>query len=239
MAQRKFYELSDDELFADWQETAKRAYDDAVDLHWNRHMFRILAAVFKANSHLQEKGAHFWEWALHNYIAGAGMAIRRELDREGSVPNLRRMLHEIIERPSVLSRARYLANWNPKSVGDREFANRGFDSFGFVRPSLNPDEDYIDPAAVAADLDWLDAQTDTVQSFIEQTIAHRQRSKPEPVTFADFNETVAAVGTIFKKYYARITQASIADLEPVPQFDPLEVFSFRWLEPRVDLKLDE
>jgi hypothetical protein len=235
--QRRLDQLSDDALFADWSDTARRAYDDAVQLHWNRRMFRNLAAVFRANPRLREVGGHFWEWARHNYIAGAGMAIRRELDRDGSVANLRRILHEIISRPTVLSRARYLARWNPESEGARLLANRGFESFGFVRPSSDPAEDHIDPADVAADLERLRVQTDAVQSFIERTIAHRQRSEPEPVTFDDFNETIAVVETVFKKYYARITQTTVAQLEPVPQYDTIEVFTFPWLPPGIRLEV--
>ena len=237
MPQRRFDQLSDDELFADWNDTAKRAYDDAVQLHWNRRMFRTLAAVFRANPRLQETGGPFWEWVRYNYIAGAGMAIRRELDRDGSVPNLRRMLHEMISRPTVLSRARYLARWDPQSEGARQLANRGFESFGFVQPSTDPAEDHIDPANVATDLERLGSQTDAVQSFIEQTIAHRQRSEPDPVTFAEFNETIAVVEAVFKKYYARITQTTVAQLEPVPQYDTTEVFTFPWLPPGVRLEL--
>lgn len=237
MAQRRFDQLSDDELFADWSETARRAYDDAVRLHWNRHMFRTLAAVFKANPNLREKGGHFWEWARGNYIAGAGMAIRRELDRDGTVPNLRRMLHEIIERPAVLSRARYLAQWNPQGSSELQRANRCFEGFKFVRQSSNPKDDHIDPGDVAADLERLDAQTKTVQEFIEQTIAHRQRTMPDPVTFADFNKTIAAVEAVFKKYYARITQCSIDRVQPVSQYDTIEVYTFPWLPPGVRLDI--
>ena len=239
MVQRRVDRLTDDELFADWADIAQRAHDNAARLHWNRRMFRTLAAVFTANPRLQETGGHLWNWIRHNYTAGAGMAIRRELDLDGSVANLPNMLHEIVGRPTVLNRRRYLARWNPGADWELEIANRAFDSFGVARPSAARDEDHVDPARVEADLRQLGAQTETVRAYIEQTIAHRQRSAPAPVSFAQFNETIAAIETVFKTYYARITQSSIAQLEPVPQYDTTEVFTFPWVAPGVRLDVEE
>jgi hypothetical protein len=239
MAQRSIDKLTDDELFADWEVVAKRAYDDAINLHWNRRMYRLLAAVYKANPRLQEAGGHLWTWMRDNYVAGAAMAVRRELDKDGSVANLRNMLHEMIQRPSVLRRRRYLEHWNPTDEWQLALANRGFDSFGVVKPSANPEEDHIDPAGVAADLEQLDVQTDTVRAYIEQTIAHRQRSTPASVSFAQFNETIAAIEKALKKYYALVTQTSVAQLEPVPQYNTTEVFTFPWLAPGTTLDLEQ
>jgi hypothetical protein len=82
-------------------------------------------------------------------------------------------------------------------------------------------------------------QTDSVRAYIEQTIAHRQRSSPAAVSFAQFNETIAAIEKAFKKYYALLTQTSVAQLEPVPRYNTTEVFTFPWLAPDATLDMEQ
>jgi hypothetical protein len=54
-----------------------------------------------------------------------------------------------------------------------------------------------------------------------------------------WRKTIASIEGVFKEYYALITQSSIAQLEPVPQYNTTEVFTFPWLASDARLEVDD
>jgi hypothetical protein len=227
--------VSDDELFKKWSEWMDRIYQETIALAANRQMFRRIAKMFEKNKRLQEVGGHVWDWLKRNYVDSATMSMRRELDRQPKTQNLRHLLQDIKTNPKVISRNRYRAMWPldgmDKKVQEFQKLRRelSFDSFHLIKDPRDEALDYLDPSIIKADLEALTAATERVRTYIEQVVAHRTGSRAATVTFDDFDAAVDAVQEIFKKYYLLLTQTSIAQFEPVPQFDIDAPFRFAWL----------
>jgi hypothetical protein len=228
MAQRKPEKMTDEELFVDWQKWIEKVGNELIGLHWNRRMFRAVSRVFEHNTHLQEAGGFVYDWLKLNYVAGATMSFRREVDRARHMGFVH-LLNEIVARPQVLSRRRHHDKWGELRDKFEDIIRRkSFEAIPFVKDPKDEMLDYIDPAAVQADIDALRADTDVAQDYVEQTIAHRTRGEPETITFAQFNAAVDAVTPIFQKYYGRLTLSSMMQLEPVPQYNTHLPFTFPW-----------
>jgi hypothetical protein len=52
---------------------------------------------------------------------------------------------------------------------------------------------------------------------------------PAALTFTQLDAVFEAVETTLTKYYGLLHGASLVGLEPTPQFDTLEVFTFSWI----------
>lgn len=228
MAQRKPETMSDDELFNDWVAWIGRVENELIGLHWNRRMFREVSRVFEQNKHLQEVGGFVYDWLKLNYVAGAAMSFRREVDSAKHL-GLLHLLGEIVDRPAVLSRRRHHEKWGELRDKFEDIIRRkSFERIPFVKHGDDEMEDHIDPAAVQADIDTLRADTELAQKYVEQTIAHRTRSEPETITFVQFNTAIDALTPMFQKYSARLTMISMMQLEPVPQYNTHAPFTFPW-----------
>lgn len=228
MAQRKLEALTDDELFGDWVEWIKKVENELIELSWNRRMFRDVSRVFQHNPHLREVGGFVYEWLRLNYIAGASMSFRREVDRAKHL-GLVHLLAEIAERPRVLSRGRHHEAWGGlRDKFEDILRTKSFEAIPFVRDASDPMKDHIDPEVVRADVAALRVDTEVAQDYVEQTIAHRTRGDVEIISFAQFNSAMDALTPIFQKYYARLTLSSMLQLEPVPQYNTHEPFTFPW-----------
>ena len=73
-----------------------------------------------------------------------------------------------------------------------------------------------------------------VTEFANRTIAHRTRVAPGEVTYAALDQAFDAIEAVAKRDYALILGGGLYTVEPVPQFDTHEVFTFPWIEPRAE-----
>lgn len=232
MAQRNPERMTDDELFNDWLAGIERIYTGMIGLGQNRRMFKMMREVAEWNARLRETGGHVLDWMFGNYALAAAMSFRRDLDRDSSTLGLLNLLYEIEQRPTIINRARYRAMWKLRPGDDMEryICDRAFNSFKPQTFPGEPERDHIDPGVVRADLDRLLNETEKVRRFVEQTFAHRARGTPETVTWGEFHEAVDALVEVFRKYYALLTQKTVVDIEPTPQYNTHECLTFPWWE---------
>jgi len=163
------------------------------------------------------------------YLDAALMVVRRELDVQDGTENLRNLLEDIIEHPEVLTRARYRRQWKRN---DDSLANRAFDSFRPTKVADSVDDDYIDPAAVTSDLERVVADGERLRVYAERTRAHRtpEQGVDTSITFRDLHQAIADLRIVVGKYYALLTLATVAEWEPVAQYDTLEPFASVWMK---------
>jgi hypothetical protein len=198
-------------------------------------MFRLLRAVFVTNQRLSEEGGFIFGWMVENYVDSALMLLRRELDRQDGAENLPNLLFDMIEHPTVVNRARYLARWGLSPTDKPWHANRIFDELNPIQVAGHPEADHLDPAVIKSDLDRVGASAEHLREYAERTRAHRS---PGPaldttsMTFAALHDALVAVREVIAKYYAVLTQASLAQWEAVPQFSTLQPFTRPWVEDR-------
>ena len=227
--------LSPDERYAAWRRVIERIYHDQVSQAWNHYLFRLLRAIFVKNPRLSEEGGFVFQWMVENYVDAALMLIRRELDKQAGTENLRNLLSAMIQYPTVLTRARYRAAWNPQGPVEQQHAERSFNSFNPKR--VDGENDYIDPAVIQSDLDRVVASAEQLRQYAERTRAHRTPSQKidlASITFAAMHEAIAGVRDVVAKYYALITLDDIVGRwEPDPKYDTLEPFMKAWIVDRV------
>jgi hypothetical protein len=227
--------LDDDARYDAWIRIVRRIYDEQVAQAWGYYMFRLLRAVFVTNQHLSEHGGFIFRWMVENYVDSALMLLRRELDRQDGTENLLNLLLDMIERPVVVNRGRYLTRWGPDQPVHRWHANRAFDGFGLILIAGQPEADHIDPTVIRADLDRINTGAEHLREYAERTRAHRS---PDPgldtarMTFGALHEALGSIRDVIAKYYALLTQASIGQWEAVPQFSTIQPFARPWVEDR-------
>lgn len=195
-------------------------------------MFRLLQAVFDQNERLSKEGGFIFDWIATNYLDVALMLLRRELDQQAGVENLRNLLHDIIEHPGILTRARYCAAWGESEPFDAAMANRAFDAFSPKRAAENRGLDFIDPELVQADLNQVVAAAEHLRQYAERTRAHRTPERgvdTADITFQALHKAIADIRRVVAKFYALLTLSRIAKWEPVPQYDTIAPFMRPWV----------
>jgi hypothetical protein len=153
------------------------------------------------------------------------MLIRRELDRQAGTENLRNLLFDMIAYPTVVTRTRY-AQWDEGSAR-RWVASQWFSQF-----VGDADPDHLAPELIKADLERLDVSADHLREYAERTRAHRTPERAATttgMTFAELHGAIVAVRDVIAKYYGLLTLKSIAQWEPVPQFNTLQAFTKPWV----------
>lgn len=227
--------VSDDSRYEAWSRVVERIYREQVNQAWSHYMFRLLRAIFATNPGLSDKGGFVLQWMANNYVDATLMLLRRELDQQAGTENLRNLLIDMIERPTVLTRARYRSKWGLEGPFDRSHADRVFDRFNPRRVVGDADADHIDPDAIRADLERMFTSAERLRVYAEKTRAHRTPERNVDTTGMTFNtmhDAIADVRSVIGKYYSLLTLNSIAQWEPVPQYDTLEPFIEPWVVDR-------
>jgi len=227
--------VSDDERHAAWVRVIERIYTEQVNQAWSNYMFRLVRAVFAKNERLSEEGGFIFKWIAENYVHAALMLLRRELDQQAGTENLRNLLFDMIEHPTVLTRGRYRGAWRDEERFGRGRADRVFDSFKPKRVADNPEADYVDPDIVRADLAQVIGDAERLREYAERTRAHRTPERnvdTSDVTFQALHKAIADIRRVIEKYYALLTLKSIARWDPVPQYDTIGPFMAPWVVDR-------
>lgn len=92
--------------------------------------------------------------------------------------------------------------------------------------------DHVDPDAVVKDLDALKAASEKVRRYVDRHVAHHDRdpAKGLPMTFAELNVAIDAIGDIFTRYASLLTASHWVTLVPVVQYNWLAVFLEPWIK---------
>ena len=225
-------DISDDERHATWVNVVERIHTEQQNGAWSHYMFRLMRSVFSKNPRLSEEGGFIFNWVAQNYVDASLMLLRRELDKEAGTENLMNLLFDIIEHPTVLTRAIYRERWAEGGLFERELVNKEFDYFNPKRVANAPDEDYIDPDLVRLDIEQVVNDTEQLREYAERTRAHRTPEKKVDtrniVTFVALHKAISEVRRVISKYYLLLTLKSIK-WQPFPQFVPVAPFTRPWV----------
>jgi len=144
-------QLTDDEQWNTWQTDVQTIKDHIVGMFGDRVIFRETGDMLRAQPELvnNPNAAYWYQWLRLMYAHYLAMAVRRELDRGATAPNLYRLLHQISKRPKVLSRERYLRHFGDNAMS--RIHGIAFWSNNFT--TIAGTGAYIDPAIVKKDID--------------------------------------------------------------------------------------
>src|SRR5437868_7099298 len=189
MASKRFYNLSDEQVWTRWQERIERIRHELHYVYTNRNKFRIMTEMFENNPKLKAIGGQVFEWLFHQWARDAIISVRRELDPDSNTVSLGCMLDEMVERPHVLTRRRYVGRIADTSDFRWKMLNTVFDEYGLIKATDSMD-DYMDAVYIQNDRDALDAECSPVKNYANRMLAHRTPIEEMPLTIGQLNRAI-------------------------------------------------
>ncbi len=214
--------LPQDDRIEKWKRWLADIEDELIGIAWNRAIYRGVTRI--ANDHGELPPSAFFDFLGETYATTQALAVRRQAERNLRGFSLGTLLHEIADDPSRLTRARYVAEFNPnqRDRGDEEF----------TRDFAGEAGDHLDPAIVHADIGALEVAVARIREYVDRHLAHHDhRGVDELPRYEDLNTAIDAMGDLVGKYARLITGAGLGLIEPVPQYDWTAVFREPWIKP--------
>lgn len=217
-----------DALWHRWMDLVSEVHDELVESFSLRRQFREFFDVFKANRRLQQTGGHVWRWMLVCYLNTILVRIRRHAIGQTHEASLRQLLEQIRKRPDVPSAARAVGE--RRGPSDHLHANRLRDFAD--RWTGGVDGGAFNPAAVFADLGRLKQACREATEAANRHFIHLHQGVPSVVVqFGDVDRALDEIEAVHKRYHGLLLGTSLYQLEPAPQFNTHECFTFPWWVP--------
>jgi hypothetical protein len=189
-------------------------------MHLHRATYQRVREIARENGRLPN--SYFWEYLQDTYAATQAVAVRRQVETSRRVRSLGRLLLELSDDPSRVSRAFFVGLWSDDT---RAMADEGFDEqfAGSVGT-------HLDPAIPRADLEDLTDTSESLKAFVEEHVAHSDaRPRKGLPSFDDLDAAIDQIGHLLKKYVFLFTAAGLVQLVPVIQHDWEAVFRQPWI----------
>lgn len=228
MASKKLKSLTDDEVWARWNERMTRVRHELHYVFSTRKKFRDVTATFENNDDLKAIGGEVYQWLFFMWARDIVIAVRRELDSDTNAICLGRLLDEMAQRPKVITRRRFL-DGIPEEDFKFKMLSVTFDGHGVVK-AADAMDDNLDPAGIANDRKHLLKVAKPVLAYANQLIAHRSETEEVPITLGEVNGAVDEIETVFLKYYAIINGPALMGLEPSIIGDWMKPFRIPWIK---------
>jgi hypothetical protein len=217
-----------DELWARWRDDIERITKDSYELFAMRRQFREIGSMFDQNSRLQSVGSNLWQWLRLWYASTVLMRFRREIDGQANTVNLRTLIEEIEKRPDVVTRRRIAERSSRVDPLVVHMIDANFTALWALPNATGSADDQIDPQKVRAHRLALEEATAELEKVANRTIAHRTREQPTQTRVEGADRIFELFELLLKKYLGLIIGSDLVKVEPTPQYDTMEVFTFPW-----------
>jgi hypothetical protein len=219
--------MTPDPKFAKWLRWIEKIKGETQTLLINKAVHEKYLDIVKANPEIQSP-SDFHEWTIRNYGSFMIMAVRRQLDTDSDVISLKRLLEELRDNSTLLTkewfRTFYEGMADNLPIPPSGFADADFESNAGTF-------DYFDPEIAEVDLAKLDKLGKNIRKFANKKIAHNT-SVEVIVTFNEINAFVEEFEIVVKKYILLFTASAYSSLTPTWQDDWEEIFTKPWIKPR-------
>jgi hypothetical protein len=204
--------LTDDDQFGLWDKWVGDIYEEVQILHIDRYIFREVQRIVQENPRIQQPSS-FYLWMSRAYASRIIIGVRRHLytgrDRSGRGSNRAekqsmafvRLLEDIIKRPDVLSRQRFVARYISKAKAlpaehAARLAHADFDKYA------GPGEPHLPRHVVGADLGELKKAGTKIVQYANQWVAHlgRDRRDISPPSVPEVDDCL----DLFEKVLGRV-----------------------------------
>ena len=172
-----------------WLETIY--YEEVVELFDSKRTFWNLQNIINDNLRIQKPNS-FYQFMGYIYFDYTVSAIRRQIKCDKQSISFTRLLEEIKDTPSVLSRNRFVHLYQGNM---REFAN-GL----FTEKFAGNCSDHIDPSIVQQDLDELETHS-KIEEFADKRVAHRDKRPSRIPTFGELDACIDCFQRLISKYW--------------------------------------
>jgi hypothetical protein len=236
-----------DKIFEKWTGWIDTIHKDVTDLVIGRHIFWEVQAIIKGNPKIR-KPSSFYGWLGMTFTAWGSMVVRRQLDNDS--PSLKKLLSEMVIKPEVLSRERYVTAYATTLMGPSErtvrdtsadshmqggayalgraeaeqIANRSFDVLaGLGGP-------HVPGSRIERDISQLREVGERVKVFADKRIAHLVDLQPTSVpTFDDLDGCVKLLEKFVLKYELILKRSAPESLLPTWQYNWKAIFYEPWI----------
>lgn len=197
---------------------------DVVSLHFYRKMYRDVGSMVKANPAIRKPNA-FYKFVANGYVALTLIIVRRQVAERKDSISLARLLSDISEHPTELSRQHY-----HKLCAGRGFGSAQIDR-SFQHAVGETGRDFINLASVLNDLTTLKDVTKLLHKYTDKRVAHidvRTWTQSMP-TFGDLDAAIDTLARVCRKYSVLLRAEQIPSFEPIIQHDWQAVFRVPWI----------
>ena len=221
---------------------------DVYTMHLQRFAWKRMEQITQANPDLNGTPSYLWEFLFETYAKTQAGAVRRQADVDDQAASLGRLIYEIEQTPTLLTRDWWLSLGGNGQQRRRPLLASGAekawtDQFG------GQVGDYLDPAIPQVDLAKLRDGSEKVRRYVDQNVAHLDAraipnlngpptgAPPEAPTTTgeklptlnEVHDAIDLIGDLFKKYGNLLTAAAWVDLTPALQHDWEAVFRVPWI----------
>jgi hypothetical protein len=192
------------------------------ELRINQHIFWEVQEIIKNNPKINH-GNHFYTFMGSMYASAMSVAIRRQIDPDKRSVSFLRLLEEIRDNPTVVSRTRYKACYGNSPLPE-EYQDDCFDRF------VGPERDYVDAAVVANEIAELKSKTIGLKKYVNKRVAHYDQAKFKAFPkFQDVDDALDYLESLFKRYM-QLFRAVHYDVKLYWQYDWKGIFCHAWIE---------
>lgn len=209
--------------FEKWDKWIDVLYSQVMDLSTTRYIFWEVQKIIKNNSKIQKPSA-FYNFLGNGYVTIALSSIRRQLKVDQQSISFARLLIEISENPKIISRERYISNYEGSNLGI-DIGHLDFDSIA------GKGSKHIDSKIPLNDHSKLKNLAKACEGYADRRISHYDKRDPKLVpTFNDIDICVDYLENLLKKYYSIFRATVISQFPPIFQYDWRSIFKETWLK---------
>jgi hypothetical protein len=180
-----------------------RVTDEIQWLWWDQHVWRSFENIAERSDVARD--TFFVAWVGELYYQRADLTIRAMRDSDPRSHSLRNLLATV-----------------KKNAADIQCPLPEMGSAGATT---------IDPAAVQADLDQLEASAAEVKVYVDKVLAHADESQEVPIPGPEVvDAAVQLLGDLLVKYTLILRNIDL-ELRSAPQYNWTAVFYQQWLKP--------
>ena len=199
--------------------------DNVLTMYLHRDTWREVSKIIEDNGQLPD--SYWWQFMWDTYAVTQAVAVRREADIHKDVASLGKLIQEIRDDPSRITREFWIGLWDT----DDELMLRRAQQ-GWTKQYAGSMGTHLDPAIPSADSDALTAVASKVKAYVDRHVAHADASAASAgvtVTLSEVHDAIDVVGDLFKRYYNLLTASSYGSLVPLIQHNWKAVFREPWL----------
>lgn len=229
-----------EDTVAEWRRDFDVIYGDVQELAIQRHLYREIRRELEAG---EERFANLdgtvFDWLRRMYVYSAVIAVRKQTENDPRSVSMRRLLQTIRPRAALLTRARHLAQAGelPAAATERErdqhevrlqVLDERFDQLA------GAGADHVSEASVQGDIDQILAAEARLASYVQKTIAHRDRrgiGEPTTTTWDDLNGAIDLLERLVRRYNELLQADHPPGLIPTWQYDWKAALRIPWIAP--------
>lgn len=184
------------------------------------------------NSKLAAANPYFPIWVSELYSATVAIGIRRMVDDDARTGSFVQLLQRMQAAPEKLTREWFIGG---VELPMAQRLDRTFTVYADPRQT-----GYFNPAVARADLEELRTISDRVRKYVNQHVAHAQRTRSADIpTYGDIHAVLDHLLVLIHKYTLLLRQSDRVQGPPVIQEPWMRIFTQAWIEPHELADFDE